>query len=125
MKKLTFIITVAMALFLGLNAKAQTTADYFPGKWNVVIMGTPNGDAKMTFVLERKDGKLGGAVQDSTGKEMTKITSIEEKDKTITAAFTVQSYDVTLTLDPIDDDHVKGSLMGMFDAKGVRVKETH
>ena len=78
----------------------------------------------MTFVLERKDGKLTGAMQDSTGKELTKITSVEEKDKTITAAFTIQSYDVTLTLDPVDDDHVKGSLMGMFDAKGVRIKDS-
>ncbi|HMG10261.1 MAG TPA: hypothetical protein VK609_17220, partial [Mucilaginibacter sp.] len=82
------------------------------------------GDSKMTFVLERKDGKLGGVVQDSTGKETSKITSIVEKDKTITAAFTLQAYDLTMTLDPIDDDHVKGSLMGMFDAKGVRVKES-
>ena len=124
MRKLTFIFTVAIALFFGLNAKAQTN-DYFPGKWNVVVMGTPNGDAKMTFVLERKDGKLSGVVQDTTGKEMTKITQIDEKDKTITAAFTIQSYDVSLTMEPVDDDHVKGSLMGMFEAKGVRVKENH
>ena len=124
MRKLIFIFTVAMALFFGLNAKAQT-ADYFPGKWNVVVMGTPNGDAKMTFVLERKDGKLSGVVQDTTGKEMTKITQIDEKDKTITAAFTIQSYDVSLTMEPVDDDHVKGSLMGMFEAKGIRVKENH
>lgn len=124
MKKVSFIFTVIIGLFISFNVNAQTTPDYYPGKWNVLIIGTPNGDSKMTFVLERKDGKLGGVVQDSTGKELTKITSVEEKDKTITAAFTVQSYDVTLTLDPIDDDHVKGSLMGMFDAKGVRVKET-
>lgn len=117
------IFIVVSGLFLALNGSAQTKADFYPGKWNMLVMGTPNGDTKMTFVIERKDGKLGGIVQDSTGKEMTKITSIEEKDKTITAAFTVQSYDVTLTLDPIDDDHVKGSMMGMFDAKGVRVKE--
>lgn len=122
MKKLTLIFTVVTGLFLSLNAAAQTK-DFYPGKWNVIIFGTPNGDAKMTFALERKDGKLTGAVQDSTGKELTKITSVEEKDKTITAAFTIQSYDVTLTLDPVDDDHVKGSLLGMFDAKGVRVKE--
>src|SRR5579863_1922015 len=122
MKKTSLILTLVMALFLSPAVQGQTTTDYFPGKWNVVVMGTPNGDAKMTFVLERKDGKLTGAVQDSTGKEMTKITQIDEKDKSITAAFTIQSYDVSLTLDPVDDDHVKGSLMGMFDAKGVRVK---
>jgi len=123
MKKLSLIFTVVVGLLLSSNVKAQTKPDYYPGKWNVLIMGTPNGDSKMTFVLERKDGKLAGAVQDSTGKELTKITSVEEKDKTITAAFTIQSYDVTLTLDPVDDDHVKGSLMGMFDAKGVRIKD--
>lgn len=123
MKKLSVIFTVVAALFITLNTRAQTK-DYYPGKWSILVMGTPNGDSKMTFVLERKDGKLTGAVQDSTGKELTKITSIDEKDKEITAAFTIQSYDVTLTLDPVDDDHVKGSLMGMFEAKGVRVKET-
>jgi len=123
MKKLSLIFTVVIGLFLSFNVKAQTKPDYYPGKWEILVMGTPNGDSKMTFVLERKDGKLGGIVQDSTGKEMAKIASVEEKEKTITAAFTIQSYDVTLTLDPVDDDHVKGSLMGMFDAKGVRIKD--
>ncbi|HVV55844.1 MAG TPA: hypothetical protein VHC47_10985 [Mucilaginibacter sp.] len=137
MKKLSFIFAVVTGLFFGLSAKAQTTtvsdtttaktstaADYFPGKWNVTIFGTPNGDAKMNFILERKDGKLGGAVQDTTGKEISKITSVDEKDKNITVAFSTQGYDVTVTLEPVDNDHVKGSLMGMFDAKGTRVKET-
>jgi len=124
MKKLSLLFTVVAGLLISFNVKAQTNADYFPGKWNITVMGTPGGDSKMTFVLERKDGKLGGVVQDSTGKETSKITSIVEKDKTITAAFTLQAYDLTMTLDPIDDDHVKGSLMGMFDAKGVRIKES-
>jgi hypothetical protein len=79
----------------------------------------------MNMVIERKDGKLTGTMRDTTDKEVAKITQIDEKDKAITAAFTVQSYDVTLTLEPIDDDHVKGSMMGMFDAKGIRVKENH
>ncbi|HEY4325013.1 MAG TPA: hypothetical protein VGN20_13540 [Mucilaginibacter sp.] len=124
MKKLSLILTVVLGLFLTLNVKAQTKPDYFVGRWAIVVMGTPNGDAKMSVVLERKDGKLTGTVRDTTDKEMSKISTIEEKDKTITAAFNVQSYDVTLTLEPIDDDHVKGSMMGMFDAKGIRVKET-
>ena len=38
--------------------------------------------------------------------------------------FTAQNYDVSLTLEPIDDDHIKGNLLGMFDAKGIRVKES-
>ena len=98
MKKLSLIFTVVAALMISFTVKAQTTpppppappaaapvtgapADYFPGKWNVVVMGTPNGDAKMTFVLTRTDGKLAGAVQDSTGKEMTKIPRLMRRIK--------------------------------------------
>jgi hypothetical protein len=124
MKKLSLIFSIVLCTFFAITAKAQTAPDYFAGKWNVIIMGTPQGDAKMTFLLERKDGKLTGAVQDSTGTEISKLSKVEEKDKTITAYFTAQNYDVSLTLEPIDDDHVKGSLMGMFDAKGARVKES-
>ncbi len=123
MKKLSLILTLVAGLLLSLNAGAQTKADYFPGKWNVIILGTPNGDAKLTFAFERKDGKLTGAVQDTTGKEISKITQVDEKDKTITAYFNLSNYDLTLVLDPIDDDHVKGSMLGMFDAKGIRIKQ--
>jgi len=45
-------------------------------------------------------------------------------DKTINAEFTINDHDVTLSLSPMDDDHVKGSVMGMFDAKGTRIKES-
>jgi hypothetical protein len=123
MKRLSFILTMAIGLFFSISAMAQTTKDYFVGKWKITVMGTPNGDNTGTYILDRKDGKLVGSLQDSTGKEVTKFTSVDEKDKSITINFTVQSYDVSLQLDPVDDDHVKGSMMGMFDAKGVRTKD--
>jgi hypothetical protein len=124
MKKLFAVLSVIVALFISSISIAQTKPDFYPGKWLVTVMGTPQGDSKMNFAIERKDGKLTGAVQDSTGNEITKISEIEEKDKTITINFSAQGYDVSLTLDPVDDEHVKGSMMGMFDAKGVRVKES-
>ncbi|MXV52115.1 hypothetical protein GS399_14145 [Pedobacter sp. HMF7647] len=123
MKKVNLILVAVIGLLMSIAAKAQTKPDYYVGKWNVTVFGTPQGDAKINFLFERKDGKMTGTLQDSTGKETAKITQIEEKDKTITAYFTAQGYDVNITLDPVDDDHVSGSLMGMFDAKGIRVKE--
>lgn len=123
MKRLSFILTMAIGLFFSISAMAQTTKDYFVGKWKITVMGTPNGDNTALYVIDRKDGKLVGSLQDSTGKEVTKFTSVEEKDKSVTIAFTAQSYDVSLQLDPVDDDHVKGSMMGMFDVKGIRVKD--
>lgn len=104
-------------------ASAQSGADYFPGKWKVTVFGTPNGDAVMFFLLERKDGKLTGAVRDSTDKEMTRFTQIDEKEKNITVYFTAQGYDVNVYLEPVPADSVKGNLLGMFDTRGVRVKE--
>lgn len=121
MKKFRTILLVSLSLFAAVCAKAQTK-DYYPGKWDVMVYSTPNGDVKLTFVLERKDGKLGGVVQDSTGKETAKITKVDEKDKTASISFTTQGYDVALTIDPVDDDHAKGNLAG-FDAKGIRKKE--
>ncbi|WP_219225017.1 hypothetical protein [Pedobacter antarcticus] len=123
MKKLSLVFTLTLGLFFCLNASAQTTADYFAGKWNVTVFGTPNGDAKITLVLEKKGTELTGVVRDSTNTEVSTITQIDQNEKSITAAFNIQNYDVTLTLNPVDQDNTKGTLMNMFDAVGVRVKE--
>ena len=119
--KSIFVFAICMALFISVNAKA--TGDYFLGKWNVVILGTPQGDAKVTFKFERKDGKIQGSVLDSTAKELSKITDISEKDNTITGAFSASGYDLTFELTQVDADNAKGNVINMFDAKAVRVKE--
>jgi hypothetical protein len=123
MKKFSVLITVFVSLLVGTSIKAQSNADFYAGKWKVTILGTPNGDATMVFIFEKKDTTLSGVVRDSTDKEISKIDKIEESGKTITAYFTASGYDVNLVLEPVDADNVKGSLMGMFDAKGIRVKE--
>jgi len=125
MKKLSLIFTLILGLFFTQAVKAQTTKDYYPGKWVITIFGTPQGDVKLTFLISRKDSKLQGVITDSLGtKNLSTITSFDEKDKTLTMGFNLQNYDLTLTLDPADDDHVKGSMLGMFDAKGIRIKDT-
>ena len=122
MKKLDLVITVAVVLFMCLGVKAQSNAEFFAGKWSVTVLGTPNGDAKMIFIFDKKDSTLTGVVHDTTDTEIAKVDKIEQSGKTITAYFTTQGYDVNLTMEPVDADNVKGSLMGMFDAKGIRVK---
>lgn len=113
-------------MLLSFSAKAQTAVknDYFIGKWNVMIAGTPNGDATLLFDLTRKDNGVNGTISDSTGQtELSKIEKIEEPDdKSIVLYFHIEGYDVNLRLEKKDADKVEGSLMGMFDAKGERVK---
>lgn len=122
-----FFAGIILMLFSFFSADAQTAAasDYFVGRWSVIAAGTPNGDSKFVVNLERKDGKLGGTIENSEpGKPATKIDKVEEKDKGITVYFVGGGYDVYLTLEKKDDDHVAGSLMDMFDAKGERLKDT-
>jgi hypothetical protein len=123
MKKFKSILVGVFSLLFIVGAKAQTgSADYFAGKWSVLIKGLPNGDAKMFFVLEKKDTTMIGVVQDSTGTEISKIDKVELKDTTATVYFSAQGYDVNLAMTKKDDDHITGSLMGMFDAEGERLK---
>ena len=124
MKKLSQLFPGLFILLLSLNVHAQskTGADYFEGKWNVLVKGLPDGDTKMVFILEKKDTTLAGVVQDSTGKEIAKIDKVELNKITLTVYFTAQGYDVNLVMNKKDDDHITGSLMGMFDAEGDRIK---
>ena len=119
-----FLFAALFFLLLSLNVKAQTsTANYFAGKWSVLVKGTPNGDVKMNFILENNNDTLTGIVQDTTGAEISKISGVDQKENEITIYFTAQGYDVNVVLAKKDDDHANGSLMGMFDAEGERIKQ--
>jgi hypothetical protein len=125
MNKVSLLISVLFFILLSRNAEAQpkTGADYFTGKWNVLVKGTPNGDAKMFFVLEKKDSTLTGSVQDSTGTEIAKIDRAELIGDTATVYFNTQGFDVNLEMKKKDEDHIIGSMMSMFDAEGARIKD--
>ena len=125
MKKISTILATVIFLLLATagNAQSKAGADYFDGKWSVLLKGTPGGDTKLVFNLEKKNDSISGVVLDTAGVEITKLTKVELKDSVINLYFTAQGYDVNLLLNRKDDDHVFGSLMSMFDAEGERKKE--
>lgn len=124
MKKIFACLAALFLVFASTNVHAQskTGQEYFAGKWSVVIKNTPQGDAKMIFVLEKKDSTLTGVVQDSTGTEISKISQVQVKDNNLTLNFEASGYDLNLVMDKKDEDHIIGTLMGMFDAEGERIK---
>jgi hypothetical protein len=124
MKKINSIAIGSLLLFLtvGTYAQTKTGADFFAGKWKVLVTGTPYGDLKRIYVLEKSDKTLTGIVQDSTGKEITKCSKVEVKDNEVTLYYQAMGNDVSITLIKQDDDHVTGSVLGQFDAKGERIK---
>jgi len=126
MKK-SFIILLTLMLGITFSGLSQNTAqkDFFAGKWEFTVLGTPNGDAKFSTTLTRKEGKLTGELSDPNNptKEKIAITKIDEMSDKITIYFTSSGYDVNLEMSKVDENNLKGSMMGMFDAKGVRPKE--
>src|SRR5580704_1998675 len=124
MKKSIVFISGLIIVFLlsGAMANAQTGADYFAGKWNMLVKGLPNGDTKMLVILDKKDTTMTGVIQDSVGTEISKFSKVELKENEVTVYFTAQGYDVYMLMTKKDDDHVTGSMMGMFDAEGIRTK---
>jgi hypothetical protein len=124
MKKINSIVIGSLLLLLAVstNAQSKTGADFFAGKWKVLVTGTPYGDLKRIYVLEKSGNELTGIVQDSTGKEITKCSKVEVKDNEVTLYYQAMGNDVSITLIKKDDDHVSGSVLGQFDAKGERIK---
>ena len=124
MKKINSIAIGSLLLFLAVstNAQTKTGADFFAGKWRVLVTGTPYGDLKRIYVLEKNDNTLTGIVQDSTGKEITKCSKVEVKDNEVTLYYQAMGNDVSITLIKKDNDHVTGSVLGQFDANGERIK---
>ena len=125
MKKLSSLLAGSFFLLLsvGMHAQSKTGANYFAGKWNVLITGTPYGDLKRVYVLEKKDNGLAGTVLDSTGKEISKCSKVEVKDNEVTLYYSSMGNDVSIVLTKKDEDHVTGRALGMFDAKGERIKQ--
>lgn len=125
MKKASIFL---FALFFGMafhSIAQDAPKDFFAGKWNIVVSGTPEGESKIIAHLVRKDGSLTGelAVANDATKPAIEITHIDESENAIEIEFSTSGYDVTLTLEKVDNNNLKGQMMGMFDAKAVRVKE--
>lgn len=107
-------------------AQNASAIDFFAGKWEISITGSPRGDVKFVTNLIRKDGKLTGELADPTGiiKENRPITRIDESKSDILIYFeSSQGDEITLNLSKINQDNLKGALMDSYDATAKRIKK--
>jgi hypothetical protein len=132
MKKAS-IFFIALFFGIALNGFSQTTApaptiasatDFYVSKWEITILGTPNGDAKMITTISRKDGKLVGEMTNPAEPTTpaNPLTSIEEANGQMTIFFSAGGYDLSIPFEKLDDDNLKGKLMDMFDCTAKRIK---
>ncbi|HSO85940.1 MAG TPA: hypothetical protein VLQ91_05270 [Draconibacterium sp.] len=122
MKKKILIIS-GIILFISQLAMAQeNSSDFFLGRWNCNVIGTPNGDAKFVLKIEKTEGALAGAIIAEDGKSV-KVDRVSTTASSLTVYWFAEGYDVYLTLTKKEDEKVEGSLMDMFTTKVERVVE--
>lgn len=124
MKKFTLVLMGMFLMLFGTANVAKATVNEpkdFVGKWEVVMLGLPDGDTKMTAEIKLDGNKLEGAFKsDELGEVPFDITV---KDKAATIYFTASGYDVQMYVQLKDDDNATGDLMNMFDVTWKRIKE--
>lgn len=119
--KLLFTSVAVLLTLIG-SSFLTPNESYFDGKWEVLVKDTPQGDAVIPMRFETVEDKtIGYFLEDASGTEI-KMSSVSVTEETLTAAFTISGYDVTLDLKKVDEDFSSGSLMGMFTAEAKRVK---
>lgn len=126
MKKITtllFALMIAAAATISLSSFTAVSPEYFEGKWAVTVKDTPQGTATIPMRFETVDGKTKGFFMEDTSGTEKEMTSVTIAGDVITASFNITGYDVYVSLRKVDDDLSSGSLMDMFPAEGVRVKE--
>lgn len=125
MKKVS-ILWFVILFVLSVDGFAQTVppTDFFAGKWEISLTGTPRGDVKFMTDLVRKEGKLTGELVDAADPANGKraITKVDEQDNGMVIHFkSSQGEDTSIDLTKVDDDNLKGTLMG-FSATAKRLK---
>lgn len=96
---------------------------YFAGRWSVTLKGTPEGDVPLLMTFEQKIGKWTGSYVNQKTKEEAVLKSVEVNGDKIFVALKFATYDMTMQLNRIDDEHIVGKMMDMIDCEGVRNKD--
>ncbi|WP_296703467.1 hypothetical protein [Algoriphagus sp.] len=121
--KKSTVLAFAMVLLFNVSfAIPSLNPKYFEGKWEVLIKGTPQGDATLPLRFETIGDITNGYFFEEGSTTESKMQSVKISDDVLTAAFNISGYDVTLYLKKADEETAKGDLMGMFDAIGTKVK---
>lgn len=124
MKTIKMMFVAIFVILATITGKAQDKkTDFFVGKWATHTIGTPGGDSNSTIVLKRNaEGKLTGALISGTNENT--FSKVDEKEKSITAYFKANGYDVYVYLEKVDENNLSGSMMDMFDMTAKRVVES-
>jgi hypothetical protein len=124
MKKLSFVLFLLLCVVFTGFSQAPAPTDFYAGKWEITIVGSPRGDVTFLTDLVRNEGKLTGKLADKAdpASDTRKILRVEESAEKLVIYFeSSQGGEIAMNLAKADNDTLKGTVSG-YDATAKRIK---
>ena len=125
MKKL--IVSVILVIIAACGTQKKAIVDPFVGVYDMTVFEvTQIGDVPLKLIIKKDDNGYAAELQtnseDPTASEyLWEVTSTSVDDNMVYIDATIAAYNLNFELS-IDEDDISGSMMGMFDVEGIRVK---
>jgi hypothetical protein len=114
-----------MCLSFSFKSNAQVPKDFYIGKWQILVMGSPVGDLRfVTTLVRNSEGMLSGQLENADDDTQPKrqITKVEEAVNKLMIYFvSSQGGEIAIELNKIDSDNLKGTLM-TYETTATRLK---
>ena len=125
MKKLLPLI--ALFIIASCGTQKKVIVDPYVGIYDVTIFDVPQvGDWPLKLIIKKDDNGYAAELQTNSedpaaSEYLWEVTSTSVDDNMVYIDATIAAYNLNFELS-IDEDDISGSMMGMFDVEGIRVK---
>lgn len=125
MKKL--LPFIALFIIASCGTQKKVIVDPYVGIYDVTIFDVPQvGDWPLKLIIKKDDNGYAAELQTNSedpaaSEYLWEVTSTSVDDNMVYIDATIAAYNLNFELS-IDEDDISGSMMGMFDVEGIRVK---
>ena len=125
MKKL--LSFTALFIIASCGTQKKVIVDPYVGIYDVTIFDVPQvGDWPLKLIIKKDDNGYAAELQTNSedpaaSEYLWEVTSTSVDDNMVYIDATIAAYNLNFELS-IDEDDISGSMMGMFDVEGIRVK---
>ena len=125
MKKL--LPFTALFIIASCGTQKKVIVDPYVGIYDVTIFYLPQvGDWPLKLIIKKDDNGYAAELQTNSedpaaSEYLWEVTSTSVDDNMVYIDATIAAYNLNFELS-IDEDDISGSMMGMFDVEGIRVK---
>ncbi|MDR0681776.1 MAG: hypothetical protein LBG15_08015 [Dysgonamonadaceae bacterium] len=116
--KVLNVMVLTLMLMGSAMVSAQENTNFFAGKWDLLVEGTPDGDTHIFVNISSADDGLAGEM--TKGETVQKVAIEQTKDDVITLKFEARNFEISINLEKKDENSVKGYMLDMFSVTGKR-----